>query len=160
MENQKQNSSLNLFKKIHKIIEENVTVIPTGEVKYGKTNFTYAKESDIFQALRPIFTRYNLVCTSSSLETNVLEELTTCIMEFKLTDLDSGEIATFIHNGQGQDKNDKGASKAETDAMKTFLKKTFMLNINEVTTSSVEVEEESNHSIEERSSRRSPSRRR
>lgn len=94
--------------------------------------YKYVRETDLVDALRPL-----LAAQSIWLEQNVTSHeriergdsgLTVIAVEFTWVDGTTGEkLGPDVFIGYGEDKGDKGAAKALTACLKSFLLKTFLV---------------------------------
>lgn len=121
-----------LYKKIHAVMNEIGTISKKGYNSFHK--YKYATEADYVEALRPLLKKHGLTVTPKIIETPKVvsnekgDYLTTILIEFKLTDIDTGESDCAIVAGQGTDKGDKGIYKALTGAKKYWASLTFMVD--------------------------------
>lgn len=90
--------------------------------------YHYVMEADVTDTLRRLMAEQHLVMFPAIDTVEHQGDLTTVHMRFTLVDADSGESLVIPWVGQGQDKNDKGISKAITAATKYVLLKTFQLS--------------------------------
>jgi hypothetical protein len=119
-----------------------------GEVKKTGVNkfhgYTYARESDLVEAIRPLMAELGIWLWSSLIWTDndqvvghqrvkigdnaEVDSLTILMVGFSFYDADGNHTDTQVFPGYGDDTGDKGAYKALTGAEKYFLMKTFLVS--------------------------------
>ncbi len=92
-------------------------------------NYDYVTEKDIVEAVREGLVKENVMLFSSVEGSQRDGDLTSIIVRHTFVDGDSGESFEVKSLGTGSDKQDKGAYKAYTGAMKYMLQKVFLLPI-------------------------------
>ena len=124
-----------LLKKILAIRTKQLNVEKNG--KNDKQDYSYAEIKDIKNAINPELVNQKLVYTGNTVSTENLavksihdgKEKSTpfirVIVDFTLSDVDSGMSSVHRYVGDGMDFGDKGVYKAYTGAEKYFLTQTF-----------------------------------
>lgn len=92
-------------------------------------NYDYVTEKDIVDAVRAGLIKENVMLFSSVEMSQRDGDLTSIVVKHTFVDGDSGETFEVKSLGTGSDKQDKGAYKAYTGAMKYMLQKCFLLPI-------------------------------
>ena len=98
-------------------------------------NYAYAQESDVKDSVREILRENNLSITSDLLErTETMINTkqgqatkTDVVMEFTITDAETGFYEMYRLDGVAVDNGDKGAYKAYTNTIKYFLMNEFLI---------------------------------
>lgn len=116
---------MSLFKKLLEVAKAIPEIQKTGY--NGFHDYKYATEEDIVKPVREALFKNGILLMSNVDELTQTGEITTVKMTFTFYDTESGESASFVWYGQGQDKGDKGVYKAQTGALKYFLLKNFLI---------------------------------
>lgn len=128
----KKEKPLNLHQKILKVMEMVSYVKKEGKVAFKNTNYNYQKEEDVTAAVREGLLKYNITIIPVQFKVEKVENgLTTVVIQYKLTDADTGECEYMTMGGQGSDSGDKGIYKAETGAFKYLQKQMLWLGSQE-----------------------------
>jgi len=117
--------NVTIYTKISNVISQ-VEKIP----KHGYNDFHkyhYVQETDLTEHLRKLLVKEGLVIIPSLEAHHRDDNLTTVDMSFAVTEISTGENIVVRWAGEAADKGDKGAYKAYTGAVKTFLMKFFMV---------------------------------
>jgi hypothetical protein len=111
---------MNVFQRLAKAMAEAKYVQKSGFNGFHK--YSYAKESDYIEAVRPALLKQGLVVFPISQKTTKEGELTTIEMVFRFQNTeDPKDFFDVPSVGQGVDKGDKGAYKAMTGAKKYMI---------------------------------------
>lgn len=125
-ERSKMSVTKNVHQRIAAVMQEVQYVQKTGFNGFHK--YKYAKEADYINALRPALLKHGLLILPHSQKTTFTGELTTVEMEFKIVNVDDPTDSVIIPAvGQGADKGDKGAYKAQTGAKKYMISLGFLI---------------------------------
>jgi len=121
---------LNLYKKIHKIIAEDIKVGKDGRNDFHK--YDYTTEASVVEAMRDVFSKHNLAYDFDVEDVYQVvidgKEITRTRARITLIDLDTGEFKVNRIFGDGQDKGDKGVYKSYTGLQKYYFMKSFLLS--------------------------------
>lgn len=99
-------------------------------------NYTYAKEKDYLEDIKPLLGKNNLLILQEVVEheerdvvtqSGKTEHLVNIAVDFTIIDIETEENITLPFRGSGQDATDKALPKAHTMANKYFLAKTFLI---------------------------------
>lgn len=133
---------MSLYESILAVMKKVGYVQKTGKVAFGKTNYKYASESDLLEALRPALVECGIIAYPEAYEVveNVREKVVKLYngeesyswknwVSLKVKwvfkkDSESLRIEAF---GQGLDDGDKAFNKAMTGALKYALRQTFLI---------------------------------
>jgi len=125
---------MGLQEKKLKVMKEVDYVEKTGEVKFGKTKYSYAEASKVIGAIRESMIENGLTISVSTMFSGGLTEpesknqgVTRVNLQVTLTDSESGESEQTQIAGEGQDSGDKGVYKATTGALKYWFLTNFVL---------------------------------
>src|ERR1051326_3370139 len=88
--------------------------------------YNYAREEDILAAVRQKLIDLQLIIFTSIKRVVRNGELTEVFSEHTIVDVPTGKERRIEWYGQGQDRNDKGSGKAETNDGKYFLLKNLL----------------------------------
>lgn len=123
-----------LFTKLAAVTAEIGSVQARGKNKF--LNTSYITEEDMLNAVREKLTDRNVIVlpslvsiTERPAKTSKGKDTTVSTATFRFTfcDGDTGETFTREWAGSGEDQTDKGLVKAETQALRTFLLKAFLV---------------------------------
>lgn len=89
-------------------------------------SYRYHTREDAF-AVRPALVRHGIATTTRSRILSVDNQKIAIEVECDFICTDTGQTITASAVGQGQDKQDQGASKAQTNAIKNLFLNTFLL---------------------------------
>lgn len=135
-----------LFAKLAEILGEVGSIPARGRNDFLGTN--YILEDDVLDAVRSKLAERRIVVlpglgSIARLETKTAKgkdtALVTAEVAFTFCDGDSGETWTCQWAGVGEDIGDKGLTKAETSALRTFLLKTFLISAQDTSTPRAQV---------------------
>lgn len=99
--------------------------------KKGKNDhfkYRFVREEDLVARIRPLMVDAGIFMLAKVTSEKKEGTLTTVEMDFDLIDADTGYTLTGHGVGYGSDSGDKGASKAQTSCVKSWLMKTFMVS--------------------------------
>ena len=140
-----------LAQKIVDVMSEVNSVSKRGRNEFQ--NYSYAKESDYIEAIRPTLIKNGIVVLPSLEEVKIEpigkpesgNMLTSIIMKFTLINAENPkDMVEMKIPAQGADKSDKGVYKAITGAKKYFVSNVFLIPTNDdAEKDSVEVESKS-----------------
>lgn len=119
------NGPKNLAKKLAEITAAVGSITKTGYNNFQ--NYSYAKESDILEAIRNELSSRGIFVFSSVANSHKEGDLTTVLVTYTFVDSETGEQFSVNGLGQGSDKQDKGVYKALTGANKYVFLKNFLL---------------------------------
>lgn len=120
---------MNIYQKLAAVRDEVKYIKKTGYNSFHK--YSYAKEGDYLEAVRPALQKQGLVCYPSKQTigyhpTN--PELVLVEMEYTFVNTESPEEKVVVPaSGQGADKGDKAVYKAITGAKKYLLSTLFLI---------------------------------
>lgn len=133
VKNEAVNPRVLLYRKMTKAAEELKNIPKNGFNDFHK--YSYVREEDVLATAKPVLLRNGLFVTFTTIEerreTQGNSDITTVMLEFTITDIDTGEQLMSKVPGQGTDKGDKGVYKAITGATKYFLTKMFLISTGE-----------------------------
>lgn len=125
-----------VYSKMAQVMAEVESVKKSAHNDYS--NYDYATEADILEAIRGSLVKHKLIVVPSvlhaSTENEAIEKgfVTFLQMQFRIIDTENPESFLAIDwYGTGWDTTDKGAYKAMTGAVKYFLLKTFLIATND-----------------------------
>lgn len=123
-----------LFHKIAAVVKQVEGVEKKGHNDHF--HYDYATAEDVLRAIRgPLADKHvALFCSVQAIDERAYKTsggkesvITTVHVDFTFADGDTGEMFKCSWAGQGDDPADKGLGKAYTNAVKTFLRQTFLL---------------------------------
>ena len=118
-----------LYGKLARIAGDIERVDKDGKNKHF--NYSYAKPETVMRALKPLLAAHSIAIIPSITDikqTQGEKNIRTCIHTvYTIVDGESGEEFTATWAGEAQDNADKGISKAETVALRTFLLQLFQI---------------------------------
>ena len=129
-------SSDKLDKLVSAIHEARAEILPVGKSGYNKfDNYKYAKEIDWFSAVQPSLSKYGLILTSSVEKDEIEKRKTKQGKEEEFIRVFGGGRIMHISGqwiegdaiGEGQDRADKAASKAQTCLRKNLYALLLMI---------------------------------
>lgn len=89
--------------------------------------YSYVTEADVIEAVKTELVKQGLSLTQSVKSFSQSGDITTVLVDYTITDADTGEACVSTCIGAGQDKGDKGPYKALTGSMKYFLMKSLLI---------------------------------
>lgn len=90
--------------------------------------YRFVREEDLVARIRPLMVDAGVFMLAKVTSEKKEGTLTTVEMDFDLIDSETGYTLTGHGVGYGSDSGDKGASKAQTSCVKSWLMKTFMVS--------------------------------
>jgi len=121
---------MNLYQKIHAIMEELPHVGKNMKVEYEGKSVSYPalSESHMLEMARPLFMKHKiLVIPEELLHLSTAGKVTTISIRYRIQDIDSDEHFSVVSVGQGHDGADKGSGKAFTYCNKYLYVKLLQL---------------------------------
>lgn len=120
---------MNLHEKIIEIMNAVQYVQKDGKVEFGVTKYKYASESKITAVIREQLIRQKVtILPFGEPDYRKNGNLTELVLKYKITNADDPEDYIIVPGiGQGADSQDKGAGKAQTNAYKYMLLRTFAI---------------------------------
>ena len=120
---------MNLNEKILKIMDAVRYIQKDGKVDFGSTKYKYASESKITAVIREQLIQLKVtIVPHRVVEYKKNGNLTELVMEYKITNAeDPNDFLIAPGVGHGADSQDKGAGKAQTNAYKYLLLRTFAI---------------------------------
>lgn len=123
---------LNVFQRIHAVMEDVGTVAKNGKNSFQ--NYEYATEADFVHAIRPLLVKHGLVIIPQNAILNGVgdlakdNKLTSISIQYNVVAIDDPTDYTAVTMmGQGSDKGDKGIYKAITGTKKYMIANLFMI---------------------------------
>lgn len=121
--------SMNVYQRMHGVMAEFGIVAKKGYNQHHK--YTYAKESDFVEAIKPLLVKYRLFIIPQIDTLMHAPEKPTLVdikMSYKIINIDNpNDFVVASMGGQGQDNGDKAVFKAITGAKKYFYSVTFVV---------------------------------
>lgn len=118
----------NLHQKIVEIMDAIRYVQKDGKVEFGSTRYKYASESKITAVIREQLIKQKVVIFPIRTEYTKVGNLTHIHAEYKIVNSeDPDDFEIVPAEGDGADSQDKGSSKAQTNAYKYMLLRTFAI---------------------------------
>lgn len=119
---------MNLHEKIIEIMNAVQYVQKDGKVEFGATRYKYASESKITAVIREQLIRQKVTIFPVLTEYTKNGNLTHIHAEYRITNAEDPEDYMNVQaEGDGADSQDKGSSKAQTNAYKYMLLRTFAI---------------------------------
>ena len=118
----------NLHAKLLDIMDAVRYVQKDGKVEFGSTRYKYASESKITAVIREQLIKQKVVIFPVKTEYTKVGNLTHIHAEYKIVNAEDPEDYEIVPaEGDGADSQDKGSSKAQTNAYKYMLLRTFAI---------------------------------
>ena len=119
---------MNLNEKIIQIMDAVRYVQKDGRVDFGSTKYKYASESKITSVIREQLIQHKVTIVPILTDYSKSGNLTHIHAEYKITNAENPEDYIIVHSeGDGADSQDKGSGKAQTNAYKYMLLRTFAI---------------------------------
>lgn len=120
---------MNLDEKILNIMDAVRYIQKDGKVDFGSTKYKYASESKITSVIREQLIQQKVtIMPLRIVEYKKSGNLTEVVIEYKITNAeDTNDFQIVPAIGHGADSQDKGAGKAQTNAYKYMLLRTFAI---------------------------------
>lgn len=120
---------MNLDEKILNIMDAVRYIQKDGKVDFGSTKYKYASESKITSVIREQLIQQKVtIMPLRIVEYKKNGNLTEVVIEYKITNAeDTNDFQIVPAIGHGADSQDKGAGKAQTNAYKYMLLRTFAI---------------------------------
>lgn len=119
---------MNLNEKILKIMDAVRYIQKDGNVDFGSTKYKYASESKITAVIREQLIQQKVTIFPIKTDYTKNGNLTHIHAEYKITNAEDPEDYIVVHaEGDGADSQDKGSGKAQTNAYKYMLLRTFAI---------------------------------
>ena len=119
---------MNLHEKIIEIMNAVQYVQKDGKVEFGATKYKYASESKITAVIRDQLIKQKVTIVPIFTEYTKNGNLTHIHAVYQITNAEDPEDNMIVHSeGDGADSQDKGSSKAQTNAYKYMLLRTFAI---------------------------------
>lgn len=119
---------MNLDEKILKIMDAVRYIQKDGKVDFGSTKYKYASESKITAVIREQLIQQKVTILPVRTDYTRNGNLTHVHAEYKITNAEDPEDYIIVHaEGDGADSQDKGSGKAQTNAYKYMLLRTFAI---------------------------------
>ena len=119
---------MNLNEKILKIMDAVRYIQKDGKVDFGSTKYKYASESKITAVIREQLIQQKVTIFPIKTDYTKNGNLTHIHAEYKITNAEDPEDYIIVHaEGDGADSQDKGSGKAQTNAYKYMLLRTFAI---------------------------------
>lgn len=121
---------MNLDEKILNIMDAVRYIQKDGKVDFGSTKYKYASESKITSVIREQLIQQKVtIMPLRIVEYKKNGNLTEVVIEYKITNAeDTNDFQIVPAIGHGADSQDKGAGKAQTNAYKYMLLRTFAIS--------------------------------
>ena len=120
---------MNLDEKILRIMDFVRYIRKDGKVDFGQTKYNYASESKITSVIREQLIQQKVtIMPVRIVDYKKNGNLTEVVIEYKITDAENPDDFRIVPAiGHGADSQDKGAGKAQTNAYKYLLLRTFAI---------------------------------
>lgn len=128
---------MNVYQRIHAVMLDVSGVQETGKVAHGRTNYSYASDTDLITALRPAMLEHGLVMVPVKVEPALdLDKVgsqetmsrVVLVQTFRVQNIDEPDDFVDVQVlGEGADTLDKAVYKAHTGALKYALRLVFTL---------------------------------
>lgn len=126
-------SQLNLFQKIHKVMESINYLVKDSRIKFGSTDYKALSEEKVTTTVREKLVEHGLIIIPVEQSISRDGVITTVNTKYKIIDIVSGDSEILASSGQGADTQDKGAGKAMTYGYKYLLLRSFAIPTGEDT---------------------------
>lgn len=121
--------AMNLYQKIHAVMDMIQYLEKDGEVRYGEgVQYRYVSEAKVTTEVRKVMLKVGLVIVPTSTMQRQIDRITYVDVKYKLVNIDDPlDFVNVSSVGAGWDSQDKGPGKAMTYAYKYALLRTFMI---------------------------------
>lgn len=119
--------SLNLYQKIHAVMQDVDYLQKDDKVEFGNTKYKAISEEKVTSAVRASLLKHGLVIVPIEQEHSREGNLSTVNTKYKIVDIESGQHEIIVSSGTGADTQDKGVGKAMTYSYKYLLLRTFAI---------------------------------
>ncbi|MFS0904158.1 ERF family protein [Priestia aryabhattai] len=127
MSEQTEAPKLNLYQKIHAVMQDVEYIEKDSKVEFKTTKYKAVSEEAVTTAVRNALVKYGLVILPVEQEHSKDGTITTVDVKYKIIDIDTGNHEIVVSSGTGADTQDKGVGKAMTYSYKYMLLRTFAI---------------------------------
>jgi hypothetical protein len=118
---------LNLFQKIHAVMQDVEYLKKDDAIKFASTSYKAISEEKVTSTVRASLIKHGLVILPVEQNHSREGTLSTVDTRYKIVDIDTGQYETIVSSGTGADTQDKGVGKAMTYSYKYLLLRTFAI---------------------------------